>query len=188
MEGEAGDDHRIAFVSTRAGYRHIFTINENSFRLIQLTADFTYDSYPTWSLDGERLAFLRAQEEDSRRLLRTDIYLIDPVGEGHLNLTQGLDRDIFSIVWSPDDRSIAFNAGMLGNDRGRYWDAFGPADHSNPFLKRRLQQANLVPRSNLPSLCLPGPHEFRTGPEKPGRHGILQRRFASRRGILDAIG
>jgi Tol biopolymer transport system component len=92
MEGEAGDDHRIAFVSTRAGYRHIFTINENSFRLIQLTADFTYDSYPTWSLDGERLAFLRAQEEDSRRLLRTDIYLIDPVGEGHLNLTQGLDR------------------------------------------------------------------------------------------------
>jgi WD40 repeat protein len=103
MEGEAGDDHRIAFVSTRAGYRHIFTINENSFRLIQLTADFTYDSYPTWSLDGERLAFLRAQEEDS-------------LGEGHLNLTQGLDRDIFSIVWSPDDRSIAFNAGMLGND------------------------------------------------------------------------
>ena len=115
-QGEAGHDHRIAFVSLRQGYKHIFTILEDGTRLIQLTADPVYDTLPTWSHDGEQLAFLRAREEDPRRLLQSDIYLVNPDGKGHQDLTASLGRDIFSIVWSPDDRSIAFHAGMLGND------------------------------------------------------------------------
>jgi Tol biopolymer transport system component len=64
---------------------------------------------PAWSPDGQKLAFVREQDEDA------DIWTIDADGSGLTNLTTGSLANEQAPVWSPDGRSIAFNSDQDGN-------------------------------------------------------------------------
>jgi Tol biopolymer transport system component len=74
---------------------------------IQLTSALTIEGYPTWSPDGQRLAYevaeLGFQSADNR-----DIWVAQ-LGSGEpVNLTPGSLADDRRPSWSPDGREIAF--------------------------------------------------------------------------------
>ena len=79
----------IAFVSDRDGTEQIYLANEDGSAVTRLTPGH----WPTWSPDGQRLAFHRTD----------GIYVINVDGSGLRYLTRGWDPD-----WSPDGRSIVF--------------------------------------------------------------------------------
>jgi len=109
-------DQSIAFVSASTGVKHIFTMTEDGSNLMQLTNGEFYDTYPTWSHDGEMIAFLRAEEEHPRSLQRSNVILMDIDGGNQKNLTPTLDMELASIAWAPDDKAIAFDASLLPGD------------------------------------------------------------------------
>ena len=106
----------IAFVSAGPGAKHIFTMTADGSNLAQLTEGEFYDTYPTWSHDGEMIAFLRAEEEHPLSLKLSNVILMDIDGGNQKNLTPTLDMDLSSIAWAPDDQAIALDAGLLQND------------------------------------------------------------------------
>jgi Tol biopolymer transport system component len=65
------------------------------------------DIYPTWSPDGNKLAFVSNREGNE------EIYLISPDGTGLVNLTNNVGND-FNPVWSPSGRYIAFLSNREG--------------------------------------------------------------------------
>lgn len=67
---------------------------------------------PTWSPDGEHIAFVT--DQDGQR----EIYVMNIEGEGWVNLTRNRGDD-FSPVWSPDGAQIAFVS-----DRARNYEVF----------------------------------------------------------------
>ena len=80
----------IAFVSDRDGSEQIYLANEDGSAVTRLTPG----GWPTWSPDGQRLAFHRRTE---------GIHVINVDGSGLRYLVSGLEPD-----WSPDGRSIVF--------------------------------------------------------------------------------
>ena len=79
----------IAFVSDRDGTEQIYLANEDGSAVTRLTAGVM----PTWSRDGQRLAFHNARE----------IYVINVDGSGLRRVTSGWDP-----AWSPDGRMLVF--------------------------------------------------------------------------------
>jgi len=79
----------IAFVSDRDGTDQIYLANEDGSAVTRLTDG----AMPTWSRDGQRLAFYKARE----------IYVINVNGSGLRRVAGGWEPD-----WSPDGRLIAF--------------------------------------------------------------------------------
>ncbi len=67
-----------------------------------------WDSKPSWSPDGTKIAFTRASES------RSDVFLMDADGTGVKKLT-GTSGDGFSPDFSPDGKQIVFTR----NDEGQ---------------------------------------------------------------------
>ena len=124
----AGGTFRIAFISSFRG--NVGEDNGWSFDLwvmdadggnpVNLTNDLEYNRQPTWSPDGQRIAFAR-----SLSFLDSDwdIWVIDADGGNLVQLTQGPSQDR-DPAWSPDGQRIAY-----GSDRD-IWVM--DADGSNP--------------------------------------------------------
>jgi Tol biopolymer transport system component len=87
--GEQRSTGPIAFVSDRDGTEQIYLANEDGSAVTRLTPG----AWPTWSRDGQRLAFYNAQ----------GIYVINVDGSGLQYLAGGWEPD-----WSPDGRFIVF--------------------------------------------------------------------------------
>ncbi|MDX1601379.1 MAG: hypothetical protein R3191_07710, partial [Anaerolineales bacterium] len=115
--GNEGDpDGRIAFVTLADASSHIFTVAEGGTDRRQVTSGPNYDTYPTWSHDGRRIAYLRAAERHPVRAIPSHLLLTDPDGANTVNLTPSLDRALSSLTWAPDDRVLAFAGESVGND------------------------------------------------------------------------
>jgi TolB protein len=97
---------RIAFVSDRAGSSDIWVMNSDGSHQTRLTSG--EDERPSWSPDGERLAFQRRSQDGSEKA----IYVMNSDGSDVRRLVAGYGADP---AWSPDGRWIAFVSDRDGN-------------------------------------------------------------------------
>ena len=110
--------------------------DENNLR--RLTNNPASDEFPSWSPDGQRIAFVVSNRDGGRDdggELPPDgggggseIYVMDADGNNPLNLTNNPASDE-SPSWSPDSQSIAFHSDRDGNTEIYVMDA----DGSNPL-------------------------------------------------------
>jgi Tol biopolymer transport system component len=87
-------------------------------RTLQITTSLEVESYPTWSPDGQRLAF-QAHESGLLLVGNHDIWVAQASGGDPVNLTKGSVANDRRPSWSPDGRDIAFYS-----DRDGEWGVF----------------------------------------------------------------
>jgi len=96
---------RIVFSAGPPCEEDIFVINADGTGLRRVTTDPAADFDPTWSPDGEQIAY-RHQTGDDRT---TDIHVIGADGTGELDLTRNRGVPDWGPAWSPDGAWIAWN-------------------------------------------------------------------------------
>jgi Tol biopolymer transport system component len=110
------DGSQIVFMSNRDGNFDIYVMNVDGSHVRQLTRDAfgalyfiksAADITPTWSPDGERIAFASGRNNGMMTFMDTDIYLMDPDGSHVVRIPNDLYTDAFP-AWSPDGKKIAF--------------------------------------------------------------------------------
>ncbi len=110
------DGKRAAFVDlTRQDYKeHIFVMNSDGSQLARLSNTYSFDAYPAWSPDSQRLAFYADLAGSSNN----GIYVTDIAC-----LNSGVDCAVRATylgsggapTWSPDGQQIAFEADENGD-------------------------------------------------------------------------
>ena len=85
---------------------------------VQVTSALDVESYPTWSPDGQRLAY-QANEAGSFLLGNIDIWVAQLGGGEPVNLTRDSPADDRGPSWSPSGRDIAFFS-----DRDGEWGVY----------------------------------------------------------------
>ena len=107
----------IAFTGTDG---NIYVLNPVKGKTYQLTDDASPDRanrreyrYPSWSFDGEMLAFVGYQA-DSAGNIKSTLYISDIKGSAHTSLLTTGETAPFYLYWSPDSRSISFLSTLYG--------------------------------------------------------------------------
>jgi TolB protein len=113
-------DYQIAFTSGIEGIEDVYLISLDGSAPINLT-NRGDASYPAWSPDGSRFAFVGYREGNN------EIYIANHDGSNQINLTNNNAHDQFP-AWSPDGHSIAFTSYRDGN-----WEVYVMnSDGTNP--------------------------------------------------------
>ena len=100
-----GPNGQIVFVSLRDGNHEIFVMNADGSDQTNLSNNDANDFNPTWSPDGEKIAFTSDRENGN-----FDIYVMNAAdGSGQTRLTDNPGDD-FNPTWSPDGEKIAFRS------------------------------------------------------------------------------
>jgi dipeptidyl aminopeptidase/acylaminoacyl peptidase len=104
---------RIALSSTRSGTANadIYAMNADGTGQTQLTTSPASDVDPTWSPDGQRLAFTRIGFTSSKVDL-PHIWVMNADGSSQTQLTKAPKPDTYP-AWSPDGTQIAFTRGHV---------------------------------------------------------------------------
>ncbi|HJV32137.1 MAG TPA: hypothetical protein VJ558_08060, partial [Bacillales bacterium] len=95
---------KIAFASNRTGNSNIWVMNADGTNPTQLTNVPFDDKNPTWSPDGNQIAFASNRAGDID--LIDSIWVMDNDGTNITQLTN--DEDDNQPAWSPDGTQIAF--------------------------------------------------------------------------------
>jgi Tol biopolymer transport system component len=96
------DPGRLAYVASTDPYNwDIWTMNPDGSDRRQLTTHPAHDDNPTWSPDGQRIAFV------SERDGNPEIYVMNADGSQQTRLTNQAGMDLMP-NWSPDGQRIAF--------------------------------------------------------------------------------
>lgn len=90
----------------------LYVMDADGSNQTRLTFNVTFDGNPTWSPDGQRLAFQSREGGDH------EVYVINVDGSGLVQLTDNDYPDIFP-AWSPDGRYIAFSSNRPKTEFGR---------------------------------------------------------------------
>ena len=113
---------QIAFVSDRDGNEDIYVMDTNGKNQRKLTNHPEDEDDPSWSPDGQQIAFERDWE----------IYVMDTDGQNPQRLTDNPAVD-HSPSWSPDGKHIAFVSGSDGKAGDRKAEIYVmDADGRNP--------------------------------------------------------
>ena len=106
----------ILFVSDRDGLPQIFKISPTGGEITKLTKfnEYIFINFPTWSPDGERIAFSSMPRESVSGdidIFTPNLYVIDSTG---FNLREVLSNQEYSCdlcittMWSPDSQSLIY--------------------------------------------------------------------------------
>ena len=99
---------QIAFASSRDGDLDIYIMNADGSNVRQVTDLPEAETQPTWSPDGQQIAFVYHwhEDKDSHTGSHIGIYIVSVDGK---NLRKLIDGSVGSPAWSPDGRRIAFS-------------------------------------------------------------------------------
>ena len=92
---------KIAFTCVRGGKSDICVMDGDGGNYVKLTDDLAFDTQPSWSPDGDRIAFNRGYA----------IHVMDADGRNLMKLTKGSENSEPS--WSPDGTKVAFTRGLF---------------------------------------------------------------------------
>ena len=117
------DGERIVFSSARDGNRdgnqenyEIYVMDADGNNQQRLTDNDFFDTAPSWSPDGKRIAFM--SQRDGHFIgeggLSYEIYVMDADGKNTRRLTNNRKSDS-SPSWSPDGKWIVFSADRKGD-------------------------------------------------------------------------
>ncbi|UCF61802.1 MAG: PD40 domain-containing protein [Anaerolineaceae bacterium] len=122
------DGSKIAFTSSRDSYYgsgdekvtvlNIYRVDTQTLQQMQLTDTEAWDSSPSWSPDGKKIAFQSSRDGNN------EIYVMAADGTGQSNLTRNAASDV-SPAWSPDGNKIAFVSDRDGDEDIYIMDADG---------------------------------------------------------------
>ena len=101
---------KIAFVMTSKSIPDIYTVCPDGSELINLTNDPSFDSHPSWSPDGTKIAFASSRAGNSQ------IYIMDADGNNPIKKTSDYENDF--PIWLPDGKQIAFRT---TDAKGLWW-------------------------------------------------------------------
>jgi TolB protein len=108
---------QIAFVSGRSGLPQIYIMDADGTNVQRLT-DQGYAVSPSWSPNGQFLAFSWDRKYGPGAPGGWDIYVMDIATKQFIQLTHDAGRNDYP-VWSADGRHLAFQRG--GNGREQIW-------------------------------------------------------------------
>ncbi len=98
----------IAFVSDRTGHREVWLMDYDGSNPRQVTRHQSMTLNPSFSPDGERLAYTAFTKRES------ELWVINRRGGGRVKIPTGLNLNT-SPAFSPDGRQIAFVGSIRGN-------------------------------------------------------------------------
>lgn len=107
------DGSRLVFTVAAGNGQHIWAMDRATNSLTQLTFDGQDNLDPTWSPDGQQIAFASNREGGMER------HVINADGTGLRKIATGVREQGGRSEWSPDGRWLAFYAGP-SNDRDIY--------------------------------------------------------------------
>jgi Tol biopolymer transport system component len=104
-------DHGILFSSKRDGDFDIYVMDADGGNVRQLTkneaegANEADDGSPSWSPDGERIAFLSTRDHEGDGFDSEELYVMDGDGSGQSRLTKNATGE-GEPSWSPDGKWV----------------------------------------------------------------------------------
>ena len=110
---------KIVFYSTKDGITDIHTMDSDGNNQRRLTFNETDDHAPTWSPNGQQIAFTsyRDDVQDPHKVEKNgEIYVMDADGSNPRRLTHSPGLDVRP-DWHPDGNQIAFVSGRNDNEK-----------------------------------------------------------------------
>jgi TolB protein len=105
------DGSQVAFASRQNGYFNIFVLDIATGRATRVTDTPDYDGAPTWSPDGQFLAYESYTETGTQLFIRK----VTDLNEAPVQLTFAPGQS-FAPAWSPGGREIAFVSTRSGQE------------------------------------------------------------------------
>ena len=106
---------QLAFVSGRTGLPQIYTMEADGTNVQRMT-DQGYAVSPTWSPNGQFLAFSWMRKYGPGMPGANDLYLMDIASKQWVQLSHDGGRNDFP-SWSPDGRHIVFQSSRSGSEQ-----------------------------------------------------------------------
>jgi TolB protein len=120
---------QIAFVSGRSGVAQIYIMDAEGANVQRLT-DIGYAVSPSWSPNGQFLAFAWMRKYGPGAPGAQDIYIMDIANRKWVQLTHDAGRNDFP-SWSPDGRHIVFQSNRSGRDQ--IWTMLADGTRQQPL-------------------------------------------------------
>lgn len=93
----------------------LFTVPVAGGPVKKITENPGNDSQPLYSPDGKYIAY-RKMERAGFEADRNQLMLYERATGKHINLTEKVDYSVHDVVWSPDSKTLFFNADDQGNE------------------------------------------------------------------------